>query len=56
MPRLTDASSFSGESTLTDAMTAAGQTYEEIAQLVAEQVGGASGISRFILRAFYLNN
>lgn len=28
-----------GESTLTDAMTAAGKTYEEIAQLVAEQVG-----------------
>lgn len=27
-----------GESTLTDAMTAAGKTYEEIAQLVAEQV------------------
>uniref|UniRef100_A0A674ND57 Sorting nexin n=1 Tax=Takifugu rubripes TaxID=31033 RepID=A0A674ND57_TAKRU len=30
-------STTSGESTLTDAMTAAGQTYEEIAQLVAEQ-------------------
>lgn len=29
----------SGESTLTDAMTAAGKTYEEIAQMVAEQVG-----------------
>lgn len=28
-----------GESTLTDAMTAAGKTYEEIAQMVAEQVG-----------------
>lgn len=27
-----------GEATLTDAMTAAGKTYEEIAQLVAEQV------------------
>lgn len=27
-----------GESTLTDAMTAAGKTYEEIALLVAEQV------------------
>lgn len=27
-----------GESALTDAMTAAGKTYEEIAQLVAEQV------------------
>ncbi|XP_029705012.1 sorting nexin-9b isoform X1 [Takifugu rubripes] len=30
-------SGYQGESTLTDAMTAAGQTYEEIAQLVAEQ-------------------
>lgn len=30
-----------GESTLTDALTAAGKTYEEIAQLVAEQVGFA---------------
>lgn len=28
-----------GESTLTDALTSAGKTYEEIAQLVAEQVG-----------------
>lgn len=27
-----------GEATLTDAMTAAGKTYEEIAQMVAEQV------------------
>lgn len=31
-----------GESTLTDAMTEAGKTYEEIAQLVAEQVGSAA--------------
>ncbi|KAM9703436.1 sorting nexin-9b isoform 2-T2 [Menidia menidia] len=30
-------SGYQGESTLTDAMTAAGKTYEEIAQLVAEQ-------------------
>lgn len=30
--------SVTGEATLTDAMTAAGKTYEEIAQLVAEQV------------------
>ena len=28
----------SGEATLTDAMTAAGKTYEEIALMVAEQV------------------
>lgn len=27
-----------GEATLTDALTAAGKTYEEIAQMVAEQV------------------
>lgn len=47
MPRLPMASTFSGESTLTDAMTAAGQTYEEIAQLVAEQVSGGSVISEF---------
>lgn len=32
-------SGYQGESTLTDAMTAAGKTYEEIAQMVAEQVG-----------------
>lgn len=31
-----------GESTLTDAMTEAGKTYEEIAQLVAEQVGSVA--------------
>uniref|UniRef100_A0A3Q3F782 Sorting nexin n=1 Tax=Labrus bergylta TaxID=56723 RepID=A0A3Q3F782_9LABR len=30
-------SGYQGESTLTDAMTAAGKTYEEIAQMVAEQ-------------------
>lgn len=36
-----------GESTLTDAMTAAGKTYEEIAQLVAEQVGHVSVGLRF---------
>lgn len=29
----------SGESTLTDAMTEAGKTYEEIGQMFAEQVG-----------------
>ena len=39
----------SGESTLTDAMTAAGKTYEEIAQMVAEQVG-------FTVVIIYLNN
>ena len=33
-----NAFSAAGESTLTDAMTAAGKTYEEIAQMVAEQV------------------
>lgn len=31
-----------GEATLTDALTAAGKTYEEIAQMVAEQVGCSS--------------
>ncbi len=29
---------FKGEATLTDALTAAGKTYEDIAQMVAEQV------------------
>ncbi|XP_077949321.1 sorting nexin-9b isoform X3 [Gasterosteus aculeatus] len=32
-----NSSGYQGESTLTDAMTAAGKTYEEIAQMVAEQ-------------------
>lgn len=35
-------------------MTAAGQTYEEIAHLVAEQVGAGSGLSEFTSRALYL--
>lgn len=47
-------SAFAGESTLTDAMTKAGQTYEEIAQLVAEQVSGGAVISEFTWRTFYL--
>ncbi|XP_026196785.1 sorting nexin-9b isoform X2 [Anabas testudineus] len=34
-------SGYQGESTLTDALTAAGKTYEEIAQLVAEQGQGS---------------
>lgn len=35
-------------------MTAAGQTYEEIAQLVAEQVGGGSVIFRSLLEGLLL--
>ncbi|KAM8831817.1 sorting nexin-9b isoform 2-T2 [Spinachia spinachia] len=40
-----NSSGYQGESTLTDAMTAAGKTYEEIAQMVAEQLpeGGFMG-------------
>lgn len=49
---LTKASVVSGESTLTDAMTAAGQTYEEIAHLVAEQVGAGSGFLSLLQKLF----
>lgn len=54
MPPLTKASTVSGESTLTDAMTAAGQTYEEIAQLVAEQVGGGSDVGVYLKGFLFL--
>lgn len=43
-----------GESTLTDAMTAAGKTYEEIAQMVAEQVGATPGVTYWKGPFFFL--
>lgn len=38
-----------GEATLTDALTAAGKTYEEIAQMVAEQVRCSSQAQGLVL-------